>query len=97
MATGTRDPRIDSMYQRDCQGAWTMVGLLWLVTLFVLIMSWPYMQDQGVRIVALIAAALVLLFNTASIWAMVSHYSEDKDFIYGLDIKALDAVRDSKR
>ncbi len=38
----------------------------------------------------------MLLFNTASIWAMISHYSEDKEFIYTLDIKHLDAMRDKK-
>jgi hypothetical protein len=92
----TRDPRIDSMYERDRMGAYAMVALLWIVTLFVLWMSWPFMQDNGVRIVALIAAALVLIFNTASITAMIHHYAEDKDFIYGLDIAQLDAANKSK-
>jgi hypothetical protein len=59
-------------------------------------MSWPYIPDSGVRIVALIAAAAVLIFNTASIGAMVKHYEEDKDFIYGLDIKHLDAAKQKK-
>lgn len=84
------------MYSRDRLGAWTMVVLLWIVTLFVLYMSWPYMQDNGVRAVAVIAAALVLIFNTASISALVSHYEEDMDFIYGLDINALDAMQKSR-
>jgi hypothetical protein len=35
----------------------------------------------------------VLLFNTASILAMVQHYSGDKDHIYGLDLHYLDALR----
>jgi hypothetical protein len=91
-----RDPRIDRMYERDRMGAYAMVALLWIVTLFVLWMSWPYMQETGVRIVALIAAALVLVFNTASIAAMINHYAEDKDFIYGLDIAQLDAANKSK-
>lgn len=79
MISVTRDPRISSLYESDCQGAWTIVGLLWLVTLFVLLMTWPYMPDQGVRIVAVIASALVLLFNTASVWVMVSNYAHDQD------------------
>ena len=41
----------------------------------------------------LIAAAAVLLFNTAAIAAMISHYRSDKDFIYGLDIKNADLNR----
>jgi enoyl-CoA hydratase/carnithine racemase len=49
-----------------------------------------------VRIVVLLAAAAVLIFNTASIAAMVKNYSADKHFIYGLDIKMLDESRKNK-
>ena len=41
----------------------------------------------------LIAGAFVLVFNTAAIVAMLRHYREDRDFMYGLDIKFLDAAR----
>ena len=85
--------RIEAMYQADKRGAWLFVAALWATVLFVLIMSWPYIPDQGVRIVSLIAAAAVLIFNTASIAAMVKNYAADKDFIYGLDIKMLDESR----
>ena len=44
----------------------------------------------GVRTVVLLAAAAVLIFNTASVGAMVRNYAADKHFIYGLDIKHLD-------
>ncbi len=88
--------RIEAMYQSDRRGAWLLVALLWIVILFVLFMSWPYLQDTGVRVVVTIAAAAVLIFNTASIAAMLNHYAEDKDFIYGLDIKNLDAMRGRK-
>ena len=88
--------RIEAMYQSDKRGAWLLVILLWITILFVLVMTWPYIPDTGVRIVALIAAAAVLIFNTASIAAMLSHYAEDKEFIYGLDIKHLDAAKERK-
>jgi len=39
----------------------------------------------------------VLLFNTASIVAMLRHYTSDKHFIYGLDLKHLDEMRRAKR
>jgi hypothetical protein len=84
--------RIEAMYRSDVRGAWLLVALLWIVVLFVLIMSWPYIPDSGVRMVVAVAALAVLVFNTASISAMVKHYAEDKDFIYGLDIKHLDAT-----
>ncbi len=90
------DQRIEAMYQSDKRGAWLLVALLWIVILFVLIMSWPYIPDNGVRIIVLVAAAAVLIFNTASIAAMISHYEEDKAFIYGLDIKHLDEAKKMK-
>ena len=88
--------RIEAMYQGDKRGAWLLVALLWIVILFVLFMSWPFIPDNGVRIVVLIAAAAVLIFNTASIAAMVKNYEEDKAFIYGLDIKNIDEARKTK-
>ena len=85
--------RIEAMYRGDVRGAWLLIALLWIVVLFVLIMSWPHIPDTGVKTIVAIAAGLVLIFNTASIAAMVKHYAEDKDFIYGLDIKNLDASK----
>ena len=48
------------------------------------------------RTILMIGGAAVLVFNTASMGAMVKHYKEDKDFIYGLDIKHLDEMRGHK-
>ena len=88
--------RIEAMYRGDVRGAWLLVALLWIVILFVLFMSWPHIPDSGVRLVVLVAAAAVLIFNTAAIWAMIRHYGEDKQFIYGLDIKHLDHMRGNR-
>jgi hypothetical protein len=88
--------RIEAMYQGDKRGAWLLVALLWIAILFVLFMTWPYIPDTGIKAVVVVAAAAVLIFNTASIAAMVKHYEEDKHFIYGLDIKHLDAARKNK-
>jgi len=88
--------RIEAMYRGDVRGAWAFVAVLWIAVLFVLFMSWPHIPDSGVRIVVLLAAAAVLIFNTASIAAMVRNYAADKDFIYGLDIKMLDESRRNK-
>ena len=35
-------------------------------------------------------------FMRISIAAMLSHYQHDKQFIYGLDIRTLDALKESK-
>ena len=88
--------RIEAMYRSDVRGAWSFVAALWIAVLFVLFMSWPHIPDNTVRIVVVLAAAAVLIFNTASIAAMVKNYAADKDFIYGLDIKTLDASRKNK-
>jgi hypothetical protein len=85
--------RIEAMYQSDKLGAYILVALLWIVVLFVMVMAWPYIPDSGVRIAVVIGAAAVLLFNTAAMLAMLSHYADDKHFIYGLDIQQLDAAK----
>ena len=90
------DQRIETMYRRDKLWAWTIVFVLWVATLAVLILSWPFIPDNGVRLVAAFGAGAVLVFNTASIAAMLNHYAEDKEFIYGLDIKGLDAMQARK-
>ena len=84
--------RIETMYRNDCRGAWTLVVLLWAVILFVLIMTWPHIPDMRIAVITAIGAAAILIFNTASIRAMVKHYEEDKEFIYSLDIEQLDAM-----
>ena len=73
-----------------------LVALLWITVLFVLFETWPIIPDSTIRIVVLLGAAAVLLFNTAAIAAMIQHYREDKQFIYGLDIKNADAARNVK-
>ena len=84
--------RIDAMFARDRLWAWGFVIALWLVVIFVLLSSIPY-ASSGVNIAAWIAAIVLLVFNTASIAAMVRHYSNDRARIYGLDIRHLDAGR----
>jgi ethanolamine transporter EutH len=88
--------RIETMYRRDRFFASLLVVCLWATVLAVLILSWPFIPDKMVRVVVLFGAAAVLIFNTASIAAMLKHYAEDKEFIYGLDIKGLDAMRARK-
>jgi hypothetical protein len=88
--------RIETMYRRDRLWAWVIVVALWIATLSVLLLAWPHIPDQTVRFVALFGAGAVLIFNTASIVAMLSHYHEDKEFIYGLDIRGLDAMKEHK-
>lgn len=85
--------RIRSMYLRDCFMAWFDVLLLWATVLFVLFAILGIVQDSNIRLAMFAACAVLLLFNTASVYAMTKHFSDDKDFIYGLDLQHLDANR----
>ncbi len=90
------DPRIQSMYTGDRLWAFGAVLVLWCTYAFVF---WRLLADpsaDGVLQALAVAGGLVLLFNTASIFAMIKHYSEDKDHIYGLDIHYLDEMKKSK-
>lgn len=88
--------RIESLYRSDVRGSVLLIVILWATILFVLFMTWPYVPDSGIKVVVTIAAAAVLIFNTAAIVAMINHYRHDKDFIYGLDIKNADLTRNRK-
>ncbi len=88
--------RMNDMYMRDCLMAWFDVALLWGAVVFVLIAILNIVQDSNIRLVLYIASFMLVLFNTSSVFAMTKHFREDKDYIYGLDIKHLDANRAAK-
>lgn len=88
--------RIEAMHKRDVLIAWAFVIGLWLAVIFVALATWNLAPSNGARILLLIAGAVILLFNTAAITAMLRHYREDRDFMYGLDIKFLDEARAAK-
>lgn len=81
------------MHRRDVAIAWAFVIGLWLAIIFVAVATGGLAPDGTTRILQLCAGAVILIFNTAAILAMLRHYREDRDFMYGLDIKFLDASR----
>ena len=90
------DPRIEVMHKGDVRIAWAFVIGLWLAMLFVAWATWGLAPSSGTRALLLIGGIIVLVFNTAAIAAMLKHYREDRDFIYGLDIKFIDEARRAK-
>jgi len=90
------DQRIEAMHRRDVQIAWAFVIGLWLAVIFVALATWSLAPSSGARMLLLLGGAVVLVFNTAAIMAMLRHYREDRDFMYGLDIKFLDEARSAK-
>jgi archaellum biogenesis protein FlaJ (TadC family) len=89
--------RMNDMYQRDCLLSWFDVGLLWATVIFVLFAILGIVEDTNIRLVLYISCFILLVFNTASVYAMTKHLREDKDFIYGLDIQHLDANLAAKK
>jgi hypothetical protein len=92
----TLDQRIDKMHARDRAGLIAFVAALWFTILFALFNVWPFIATPEIRVILVVAGALVLLFNTAAIVAMLRHYTHDKHFIYGLDLKHLDEMRNRR-
>lgn len=88
--------RIETMHKRDVRIAWAFVIGLWVAMLFVAVSTWSLAPNGTARVLLLCAGAIVLLFNTAAIMAMLHHYRKDRDFMYGLDIKFLDEARAAK-
>lgn len=82
--------RVESMFARDRMMALTCVAVLWITIVFVYFAIAPLVSSGVMKLVLAVGAVLLLLFNTASMFAMVRHYREDKDHIYGLDIRHLD-------
>ncbi len=91
------DQRISAMHRSDVRIAWGFVLGLWLAVIFVALATWNLAPNGPARVLLLIGGAIILLFNTAAIMAMLKHYREDRDFMYGLDIKFLDAARAARR
>jgi hypothetical protein len=88
--------RIEAMHKRDVQVAWAFVIGLWCAIIFVAYATWDLAPNAGARTLLLIGGAIVLVFNTAAILAMLRHYREDRDFMYGLDIKFSDEAAGRK-
>ena len=87
------DARIPQMHRRDVTIAWAFVIGLWLAMAFVLWATWDIAPSGAARSLLMVGGAALLLFNSAAILAMLAHYREDRDFIYGLDLRFLDALR----
>jgi hypothetical protein len=84
------------MHKRDVAVAWAFVIGLCFAMLFVAWATWDLAPSGTARLLLMIGGAIVLIYNTAAILAMLRHYREDRDFMYGLDIKFLDEARRKK-
>lgn len=85
--------RIQKMFMGDAIFAWGFVAVLWAAIGFVYVMISSGLGGGSIQTVLLVSGALVLLFNTAAIFAMIRHYAHEKDIIYTIDLRHLDAMR----
>lgn len=81
------------MFSTDRLWASGAVLVLWATYFFVFWEVYQSAHNENVIIALAVSGALVLLFNTAAIIAMITHYAHDKESIYGLDIRYLDAMK----
>lgn len=85
------DQRIEATFTRDKITAGILVAALWLTVFFVMFAVRGFIAQKSAEVVCWIGAAILLLFNTSSIVAMIRHYGQDKAHIYAVDIRHLDA------
>jgi hypothetical protein len=97
MNPGSEDSRIERMYRGDRIWALIAIIVLWLTLLFVFYEVASEAGAGNVLVALVIAGGLVLLFNTASISALLRHYRDDKRHLYGLDLHYLDLMKKGRR
>jgi len=96
MQQKSTDARVREMFSGDRIWAFGAICVLWCVYAFAFWEISVSQSEQGVLPALALAGSLVLLFNTASIVAMILHYSQDKEHIYRLDIYYLDEMKRAK-
>jgi hypothetical protein len=90
--------RMDRMFRRDCIFATAFVVILWLTYGFVYFMITPLDVVTGSMTAALtIGGLMVCVFNTAGVIFLIQNNSRNKELIYTIDLRHLDAVRAAKR
>jgi RsiW-degrading membrane proteinase PrsW (M82 family) len=84
------DPRIEREFTSDRNWSLFGVAVLWALYAFVFYEIRDYAGSGEVMLALAISGGLVLLFNTASIFALISQLNLRRKEIYGLDLHYLD-------
>jgi hypothetical protein len=88
--------QMQSMFARDRLMALGFIVAVLIIVPFVLIAVWDHVPTGGIRVVLVVAAAVILTYNVASIAALISGFRRDRDFVYRRDVAHLrerDALR----
>ena len=90
--------RVESMYRRDCVFAIVFVVVLWLTYGFVYFMITPLdVVNTAMKLVLAVGGLMVCTFNLAGVIFLIRNNSRNKELIYTIDLRHLDAVREAKR
>jgi hypothetical protein len=81
--------QMQSMLDRDRLMAYGFVIAMLIVLPFILVAVWNDVPSTGVKVVLLASCAVVLLYNVASMVALVRNYRRDRDFVYRRDVAHL--------
>ena len=89
--------QMETMFQRDrWMAIISVVGML-IVLPYVYIALLDNMPGTGTKVVLAVACLVLLVYNVASMLALVRNYRRDKDFIYRRDVAHLREVRVARR
>lgn len=89
--------QMDTMYQRDRWMAIASVVAMLVVLPFVYIALLNNMPGTGTKVVLAASCLVLLVYNVASMLALVRNYRRDKDFIYRRDVAHLTELATARR
>ena len=93
LASRSVESRIETMARWDRITAWIFTVVMWIVLLFTYFAVSSVVHTGAISVALIVSLAVLGIFNTASIVAMIRSYARDKDFIYREDIVNLDRNR----
>jgi hypothetical protein len=89
--------QMNTMFQRDRWMAIISVVALLVVLPFTYITLLDNMPGTGTKVVLAVAGIVLLVYNVASMLALVRNYRRDKDFIYRRDVAHLRELAIARR
>jgi archaellum biogenesis protein FlaJ (TadC family) len=89
--------QMDTMYQRDRWMAIATVVAMLIVLPFVYVVLLENMPGTGTKVVLAVSGIVLLVYNVASMLALVRNYRRDKDFIYRRDVAHLRELAVARR
>lgn len=85
--------RVETMFSRDRLWALALLAALWVAVGIVYLGIRGVVNHNGISFALIFSALLIVGYNTASVIAMIRHYSSDKRSIYEIDIRHLDQMK----